>query len=124
MSERRDTRYVVLGGGASGSSLVRALAARGVSGPVLLVDDGSVALDDRVWASWRSLSEPDDPAVSASWRRLAVATERGERELALVRHRYVAVRGRDLRAATDTALAAMGGARLTARALAVREDAR
>ena len=124
MSERRDARYVVLGGGASGSAIVRALAARGVAGPVLLVDDGSVPLDDRVWASWRPLSEPEDPAVSASWRRLLVATERGERELALVRHRYVAVRGRDLRAATDTALAAIGGARLTARALAVREDAR
>ena len=113
---------MVLGGGASGSLLVRALAAVGVPGPVVLVDDGSTPIDERVWSSWRPLSDGPDPAVSTSWRRLVIATDRGERELGLVRHRYVVVRGRDLRAATDAALHVLSGERLTARASAVRDD--
>jgi lycopene beta-cyclase len=90
---------------------------------VLLVDDGSVPIDDRVWASWRPVGDdPEDPTVSLSWRRLAIATEHGERVLGLRHHRYVAVRGRDLRAAADAALSSIGGERLEATAYAVRED--
>jgi lycopene beta-cyclase len=117
----RDARYVVLGSGASGSLLVRALAAAGVQGPIVLVDDGSVPIEGRVWASWRPLAEGQDPAVSASWRRLVIATERGEREHGLLRHRYVAVRGGDLRTVTDSALTAVSGERLAATASSVRD---
>ena len=117
-----DARYVVLGGGAGGSLLVRALAAAGVPGPVVLVDDGSTPIDERVWSSWRHLSERPDPAVSTSWRRLVIATDRGERELGLRHHRYVAVRGRDLRAATDASLQMISGERLNATASDLRDD--
>lgn len=113
----------MLGAGASGSAVVRALAARGVAGPLLLVDDGSVPIAERVWASWLAIEDAaDDAVISASWRRLAVATDRGERVLGLTRHRYVAVRGPDLRDATDAALRTVRGERLTATATAVHED--
>ena len=117
-----DARYVVLGGGAGGSLLVRALASAGVPGPVVLVDDGSTSIDERVWSSWRPLSDGPDPAVSTSWRRLLIATHQGERDLGLRHHRYVAVRGRDLRAATDASLQMLSGERLKAKASAIRED--
>jgi lycopene beta-cyclase len=68
------------------------------------------------------MSEGPDPAVSASWSRLVIATEQGERELGLRHHRYVAVRGRDLRAATDASLRMISGERLNATASAVRDD--
>ena len=90
---------------------------------MLLVDDGSVPLDERVWASWLPVGDHgDDLAVSASWRRLVVATDRGERVLGLRRHRYVAVRGRDLRAATDVALEVVSGVRLAATVTALDDD--
>jgi lycopene beta-cyclase len=117
-----DARFVVLGGGAGGSLLVRALATSGVPGPVVLIDDGSTPIDARVWSSWRSLSKRPDPAVSTSWRRLVIATDQGERELGLRHHRYVAVRGRDLRAATDASLQTIPGERLNATASALRDD--
>jgi lycopene beta-cyclase len=101
---------------------VRALAAAGVPGPLLLVDDCSIPIEGRVWASWRPLGEAPDPAVSASWRRLVIAARRGEREIGLLRHQYVAVGGADLRAVTDAALHAVAGERLTATATAVRDD--
>lgn len=116
-----DARYVVLGGGGGGSLLVRALAAAGVPGPVVLVDDGSTPIDERVWSSWRPLSDGPDAVVSASWRRLAIATDNGERELGLRHHRYVMVRGRDLRAATDASLERLSGERLDATASALRD---
>jgi lycopene beta-cyclase len=120
---RGDVRIVVLGAGASGSELVRALATSGVAGPVLLVDDGCAPADDRVWASWRPVGDgPDDPSVSASWRRLVIATDHGERRLALLRHRYVVIRGRDLRAATDAALRSVSGERLAATAHGLHDD--
>ena len=125
MSSARSTRRVriaVLGGGASGSLLVRALADAGVAGSIVLVDDGSSPIDDRIWASWRALHEGPDPAVSRCWRRLAVATPRGELELGLRAHRYVAVRGRDLRAATDSALSQLDGTRRTEHAVSLHED--
>ena len=118
----RGVRIAVLGGGASGSLLVRALADAGVAGPIVLVDDGSSPIDDRLWASWRPLHEGPDPAVSLSWRHLAVATPAGGLELGLRRHRYVAVRGRDLRAATDRALSELGGARLDEHVVSLHED--
>jgi lycopene beta-cyclase len=118
-----DARIVVLGSGVSGSLLVRSLAAAGFTGHVLLVDDGSLPIDDRLWASWRPLGEDaDDPAVSMSRRRVAVASHDGERVLGLVHHRYVGVRGRDLRLATDHALSVMGGRRLEATAFSVRDE--
>lgn len=120
---RDDAGVVVLGAGASGSAVVRALAAAGAPGPVLLVDDGSVPLDERVWASWLPVGDrAADPAVSASWRRLVIATDGGRRVLGLRHHRYVAVRGHDLRAATDVALAAVSGERLAATVTAVDDD--
>jgi lycopene beta-cyclase len=117
-----DARYVVVGAGASGSLLVRALAEAGVPGPVVLVDDGSVPLDDRVWGSWRPSSVGPDSAVGASWRRLVVASTGSERELGLRRHCYVSVRGRDLRAATDAALDELRGVRLSTTTTDVREQ--
>jgi lycopene beta-cyclase len=120
---RADARVVVLGAGASGSAVVRALAARGVTGPVLLVDDASVPVADRVWASWLPVDDvSDDPVISASWRRLVIATDRGERVLGLTRHRYVAVLEPDLRDATDAALGSVRGGRLTATATAVHDE--
>ncbi len=117
-----DARVVVLGAGASGSAVVRALAAARVAGPVLLVDDGSVPVDGRVWASWLPLGAHSDAAEAGSWRRLVIASERGERVLGLRQHRYVAVRGQDLREATDTALASVAGERLDATAYAIRDS--
>jgi lycopene beta-cyclase len=117
-----DARYVVLGGGAGGSLLVRALATSGIPGPVVLVDDGSTPIDERVWSSWRPVTGGSDSAVGRSWRRLVVATHGGERELGLRHHRYVAVRGRDLRAATDASLQTLSGERLNATVFALRDD--
>ena len=47
-----DARYVVLGGGSGGSLLARALSSAGVAGPVVLVDDGSTSIDERVLSPW------------------------------------------------------------------------
>ena len=116
-----DARYVVLGGGAGGSLLVRALASAGVPGPVVLVDNQSTSIDERVWSSWRPMSDGPDPVVGRSWRRLVIATALGERELGLRHHHYVAVRGHDLRAATDASLRALPGERLEATAISIRD---
>lgn len=113
-------RIAVLGGGASGSLLVRALAARRVPGPVILIDQHERPLTGRRWGSW-SLRLDRDPLAARCFRTLRVAVGEQVTTLALQHHEYWVVHGVDLAVAVDSALARCGGLRLQAEVLGVRQ---
>lgn len=104
LPERTDA--LIVGGGASGLTLASHLARSGWRDhDVLIVDDGSHALDDRAWAYWSDSPGLLDAAVSASFDRFWVRTSGLAQLVVLESHRYHVVRGRDLDRAADAVLA-------------------
>ncbi len=110
----------VIGSGASGSWLVRALAEAHYTGTVLVVDDGSTPLRDRVWSSWSGVTADSDDTGGAL-RRLVVAGDAGLLDLASTSYEYASVHGDRLWSLTSQALDTMSGSRLRTRAVSVRD---
>lgn len=96
---------VVVGGGASGLSLVCHLAAAGWQGDVLLVDDGVVPPDAPAWAFWTRGGGLLDGAASPGSDRLRVRGPGLDRTLHLGPYRYRTTTGPRLREAADSLLA-------------------
>ncbi len=112
------TRVLVIGAGLSGSLVVRALAACGARGPVVLADAREQPTRGRFWASWEPRTAP--PAGARSFERLRVAGAKGEVILQLQDHRYVVIDGDELQVLTDAALARLDGRRRTTTVTAIR----
>lgn len=114
---------VVVGGGASGLSLVCHLAAAAWHGDVLLVDDGAVPPDAPAWAYWSRGDGLLDGAASPGSDRLRVRGPDLDRTLDLGPYRYRTITGPRLREATDVLLAGAPGTRQArGRVTAVRPD--
>ena len=102
---------VVVGGGASGLSLVCHLAAAGWHGDVLLVDDGAVPPDAPAWAYWSRGEGLLDGAASPGSDRLRVRGPGLDRTFDLGPYRYRTITGPRLRQAADLLLAGAPGTR-------------
>jgi len=110
LPERVDA--VIVGAGASGLSLAGHLARSSWRDrQVLIVDDGSHALDDRAWAYWSDSHDALDAAISASNDRFWVRTTDVAHLVRLNAYRYHVVRGPDLGRAVDAALTGAPGFR-------------
>jgi lycopene beta-cyclase len=108
MAQRWDA--VIVGAGAAGLALAARLASGGWrERRVLLVDDGSTAIEDRSWAYWSAVPRPVDAAAAVAVNRFRLhALGRGA-TVPLGRYRYRQVRGVDLRAWVDRSLATAPG---------------
>lgn len=82
----------------SGLSLAAHLAVADHRHPVVVVDDGSHALDDMTWASWSDRPGLLDAAASRWFERIRVHVNGRTTVIPLGRYRYRMVRGSDLRA--------------------------
>ena len=124
LAERVDA--VIVGAGASGLSLAGHLAHSGWRDrAVLVVDDGSRALDGRAWAYWSDTDDLLDTAVCASYDRFWVRTTDVAHLVTLNDYRYRVVRGRDLGRTVDAALAgAPGFRRVSGHVSQIRDGAR
>lgn len=114
---------LVVGGGASGLSLVCHLAAAGWHGDVLLVDDGAVPPEAPAWAYWSRGGGLLDGVASPGSDRLRVRGPGLDRTLDLGPYRYRTITGPRLRRAADLLLAgAPGTRRMPGRVTEVRPD--
>ena len=117
---------VIVGAGASGRALAGHLARSGWRDrAVLVVDDGSRALDGRAWAYWSDTDDLLDTAVCASYDRFWVRTPDAAHLVTLNEYRYRMVRGPDLGRTVDAALTgAPGFRRVSGHVSQIRDGAR
>jgi len=71
-------RYIVLGAGCAGLSLVWYLLERGVTEPILLLDRKKAFVNDRTWCFWDVEPTPFTALARHRWASWTVRTEAGE----------------------------------------------
>jgi len=89
-------RYIILGAGAAGLSLCRALLERGVQDPILILDQKAAFADDRTWCFWNVRPAPFTDIAFRCWHTWETVDESGRAAAqTLPAAGYVCLRGLD-----------------------------